>query len=324
MATEQPEHHLIFDVSKFNNAPMPVADLQRYDCPALCVRITQGGDEVDARAAENVAAARAAGIPVIAYHALLPGDAPFQAQFFAAQCRHLDLLPGVAGHVVDWEITGGDALGFATELRRALPGVKVGVYASPAFYAEHGPTEGFPFDYAWVAQWLTDPRAGDPAVVLTSGGQDGQGVTPGWWTAFAGCEHYLMRQFTSSGDLPGLAPVDCSVTYETVADFRSALGITDAPAPTPPPAPPAPTKEITVHPPEIREGASGDAVKIAQGLLLAHGFGPHGLCNASGVPDGVFGPATDVIVRDFQAQAQIAKDGIVGPDTWAHLLAQIT
>lgn len=66
--------------------------------------------------------------------------------------------------------------------------------------------------------------------------------------------------------------------------------------------------------PTLRRGATGQAVRNLQGLLLAHGHDPRGI-------DGVFGPATEAAVRAFQQRSAIAVDGIVGPQTWGALLA---
>jgi hypothetical protein len=60
--------------------------------------------------------------------------------------------------------------------------------------------------------------------------------------------------------------------------------------------------------PELRQGATGDAVRWIQ-LKLG--------C----VPDGRFGPATERAVREFQARAGLADDGVVGPKTWTALTA---
>ena len=62
----------------------------------------------------------------------------------------------------------------------------------------------------------------------------------------------------------------------------------------------------------LRQGSSGDAVKILQTGLNGKGYALIG--------DGVFGPATDRVVRRFQSDNGLAADGIVGPQTWSALL----
>ncbi len=66
-------------------------------------------------------------------------------------------------------------------------------------------------------------------------------------------------------------------------------------------------------PPTIRKGATGQWVKIAQGLLLAHDADLQGI-------DGKFGPRTDAAARHFQESHHLGADGIVGPETWGALL----
>jgi peptidoglycan hydrolase-like protein with peptidoglycan-binding domain len=55
---------------------------------------------------------------------------------------------------------------------------------------------------------------------------------------------------------------------------------------------------------------NGDDVKTVQSQLIKLGYdlGSHGA-------DGVFGPATEKAVKEFQAKAGIKADGIVGPIT---------
>ena len=64
--------------------------------------------------------------------------------------------------------------------------------------------------------------------------------------------------------------------------------------------------------PTIASGATGDAVRRLQRAL-----------RRTPIPglavDGVFGPTTEVAVRDFQQAASLAVDGVVGPLTWAAL-----
>ncbi|SBW19191.1 peptidoglycan-binding domain-containing protein [Protofrankia symbiont of Coriaria ruscifolia] len=69
----------------------------------------------------------------------------------------------------------------------------------------------------------------------------------------------------------------------------------------------------------IREGdrsEKGDAVRAVQDQANARIGDP-----ANFLPvDGVFGRRTDAWVRDFQRNAGITADGIVGPVTWNHLV----
>ncbi len=59
---------------------------------------------------------------------------------------------------------------------------------------------------------------------------------------------------------------------------------------------------------------TGDDVREAQMLLIAHGFD----VGSSGA-DGIFGPATDAAVRAFQSAKNLEVDGIIGAKTWAAL-----
>lgn len=65
--------------------------------------------------------------------------------------------------------------------------------------------------------------------------------------------------------------------------------------------------------PKLRLGASGDGVAALQRLLTNRGH--------SIVIDGDFGTQTLGAVKDFQQARGIVVDGIVGPQTWAALLA---
>jgi peptidoglycan hydrolase-like protein with peptidoglycan-binding domain len=67
--------------------------------------------------------------------------------------------------------------------------------------------------------------------------------------------------------------------------------------------------------PLVRQGADGHPVRTLQDLLRAHG--------RTVAVDGIFGPATDAAVRDFQRERHLAVDGIVGADTWSALVVTV-
>jgi peptidoglycan hydrolase-like protein with peptidoglycan-binding domain len=63
----------------------------------------------------------------------------------------------------------------------------------------------------------------------------------------------------------------------------------------------------------VREGSQGEAVRAVQAQLNRKR-------SAGLTEDGVFDATTRAAVLDFQRWANIAVDGIVGPETWQHLL----
>ncbi len=66
-------------------------------------------------------------------------------------------------------------------------------------------------------------------------------------------------------------------------------------------------------PAPIKQGAKGQSVKNAQGLLLAHGNDPQGI-------DGDFGAKTNTATRAFQTAKHLTVDGIIGQNTWTALV----
>jgi hypothetical protein len=80
-----------------------------------------------------------------------------------------------------------------------------------------------------------------------------------------------------------------------------------------PATPTAPAVPVGVaQRPMIRRGSRGPNVLFCQKRLGAHKINP-------GPEDGIFGPATDKAVRQFQRSKKLVVDGIVGPRTWAAL-----
>lgn len=61
----------------------------------------------------------------------------------------------------------------------------------------------------------------------------------------------------------------------------------------------------------VRRGAEGNITYLIQAMLVCHSFN----INA----DGIFGPATESAVRDFQSRNGLSVDGIVGKNTFNKL-----
>lgn len=95
--------------------------------------------------------------------------------------------------------------------------------------------------------------------------------------------------------------VGSAAAVAAVADRIRRTGGTD---PTPAPTPTGGN---------LQRGSTGDRVKTLQRVLNA--WYP----NLRLVTDGIFGPATEKAVRDMQARAGLAVDGIAGPATLGRL-----
>jgi peptidoglycan hydrolase-like protein with peptidoglycan-binding domain len=63
--------------------------------------------------------------------------------------------------------------------------------------------------------------------------------------------------------------------------------------------------------PILRKGSQGQDVVRLQKRLNDLGF--------QLVVDGIFGPATEAAVRQYQKDYRLTVDGIVGPQTWSAL-----
>ena len=75
------------------------------------------------------------------------------------------------------------------------------------------------------------------------------------------------------------------------------------------------SSDVNISLPTVRNGDSGNAVKILQAFLVAYEYS----IGISGI-DGDFGFDTESAVRQFQKNSKIEVDGIVGKDTWSELL----
>ena len=91
------------------------------------------------------------------------------------------------------------------------------------------------------------------------------------------------------------------------------------PEPEQEPVPTATTCIISL--PQLKNGATGIAVKNAQAMLIARGYPCGGRVLAGReTADGEFGPTTERSVKSFQGQNKLQADGIIGAATWKALI----
>ena len=109
---------------------------------------------------------------------------------------------------------------------------------------------------------------------------------------------------------------------EIAAEVNRRLGSAEpepAPDPDPEPAPepePEPEYTTTITIRNLGIGDHGNDVRALQGILEANG---HDLSWCGGA-DGIFGDGTEEAVENYQVAHGLDVDGVVGPDTWGHLL----
>ena len=66
---------------------------------------------------------------------------------------------------------------------------------------------------------------------------------------------------------------------------------------------------------QVQQGSNGDAVRAVQSQIHSRGDGANQIA-----VDGIFGPVTNDAVRAFQTLLGLSVDGIVGQQTWNHLV----
>jgi chitosanase len=107
--------------------------------------------------------------------------------------------------------------------------------------------------------------------------------------------------------------LELPLTIRGVVINEEVLGaIDDTIVPVRAPEPSSAARVLQLTHPYMR----GDDVRALQIALKDNGF--------SGDLDGVFGPFTEVLVKQFQRKRNLLPDGVVGPMTWSALSQEIT
>jgi hypothetical protein len=112
---------------------------------------------------------------------------------------------------------------------------------------------------------------------------------------------------TAQGHSTGVDGVFGSSTKAAVQAFQSARGLSADGIVGPQTWP-----DLII---QVQQGSTGDAVRAVQSQIHGRGDGANQI-----TIDGSFGPNTNDAVRAFQTLLGLTVDGIVGPQTWNHLV----
>lgn len=272
-------NYRVIDVSGNNTHPINWAAVKASGVDAVMIKATEGSTYTNPYFAGDRASARAAGLHVAAYHFARFGDA-------GAEANHFRSVAGADAKVLDAETSSNAS--WMTAFLSALgePPEEEMTYGSASTLP--GGIRGL----LWSAKW--------------------GGAAP--------AEGEALWQYTDSGTVPGISgAVDESVWMGSDAQYQIFFG-GSVPAPPPVPvlvAPPFPLPVGDWYGPESPNphNHSGywtrDRPGIAQWQERMVQRGWH--LSA----DGVFGPVTANVCRQFQTEKHLTVDGLVGPVTWS-------
>lgn len=246
------------------------------------VKTTEGTTFVDPDWSAYHAGCVGGGKPVGAYHFADSGDPVAEANHFADQY----LLAAWQLHpVLDAEIaklTAAWIVAFRAQFRARVPALAFRVYAPVSLLKAGLAPAGYrdPNTTIWAAEYAATLAFADEDLVI-------------WQNSDAARIPGVLGNVDSDQYCNGWTPA------------------ADGAAPPVPPAPPAPAPAGKIPAGTIlRRGSTGAYVKDLQaGLNRQYPAYSHL------VVDGVYGPATEACVREFQTRAHLQVDGIAGPQT---------
>jgi|SRR5215475_5292159 len=280
---------LLPDISEWQNG----ADIAgiRKQTPAIILRAGYGYGHLDYmfnvwRPKVKAAGFRFTGL----YHYVRASqDITMQAKTFCAWVGALNTgeIP-----ILDLEEGGGDQSGRANAwlsyvdkfygLDKLPLSQRSWLYSYPYFIRDTGLNPIFESDrHTWLAAYSST----EPATPFHTLWQCNDGVTGAHLTSWAGAGY-----------------CDTNYTAHTIDELAAMgwQGTAPPPPPVPDPIPTGWTDDIVQDLPNLQQGDSGNDVRTAQGLLAARVHAPEPGTADLGV-DGIFGPATDAIIRQVQA-----------------------
>ena len=269
------------DIAKYQKG----IDLSKVPCDFVIIKATQGISYVSKTFRAQIEDAIKNNKHIGVYHYAGGGGYNNEAEHFL---KTVAPYIGRAILVLDWEAEQNPNFNnhaYAVEWLKYVykkTGIKPFIYMSKSVCrAYKGWDISFPL---WCAQYKNKASTGYQESPWT----DNKGFGP--WKA------PLIYQYTSHGVLSGYNGfLDLDKSYISDWDVYC-----------------KPMQDASpVSHPMIRKGARGEAVKLAQTLLNAHGFHLK--------VDGIFGVVTESAVLEYQALNNLKADGIIGPKTWAAL-----
>jgi GH25 family lysozyme M1 (1,4-beta-N-acetylmuramidase) len=264
----------------------------------VIIKITEGGGStafVDPQWIDFYAGAGAVGLARGAYHFADLGNAAAEADHFAtvASTRHWELLP--VGDIEKAGATASWTRSWMAGVRARLGNPWLRIYSSYSLLTHAMNPSGWYDAHTsiWAARYNT---------------------TLGW--DHAGLE---LWQNTDAATIPGvLGHVDTEAAQHGwhIGVDLARMGVTVSPPPPVTPPAPAPHPITGKLPPGtlLRQGSSGAGVVALQRALNTQ-YPAYSKLKV----DGLYGPATVAVVKEFQQRSHLAVDGIAGPITLARL-----
>lgn len=198
-------------------------------------------------------------------------------------------------------------------------------------YSESDLEENIP----WITAWLdtVEGRLGRQPMIYTGAniwryevGNSAAFVSyPLWQVYYSGTATapptmpwptWTMWQYSGGGnfqhhpEVPGVGVVDVNRWHGSLDELKVFARAGAPPAPSAWPSPP-PTVDLNVF-----RGMYSDYVARVQGMLLSYGYGPDGLVDSSGRPDGKMGDKTQSALVDFKLKHALPGDAVMDWATW--------
>lgn len=279
----------VIDISHFNGPSLNFAKAKAAGILGTIHKATQGVSGADPMYAINRMKAQAEGLLFGAYHFAVGGDPKAQADHFLSVAKPdkntllvLDYEPNTQGRTMRLD----EAVLFVTAIQEATgrwPGLYSGNLIKETFPRRIHPV--LKNCWLWLAQYSAQPSN-----------------IPETW------DDWTLWQYTDGAHGPGDHSVDgighCDrdqFNGDEAALRKFWVGEVGDTSSAPAPAIPIPALTAT-----LRQGSTGDLVKLLQQKL-------------SITADGNFGPGTRAAVITFQSAHGLTADGIIGPASWKSL-----